>query len=151
MRGRHMKCAAAGWVAGWAVAVFVPSLLIAWAGIPAAGWRLERLAADSWQTADTMGPGAKLLLGGLLALLFWGAHRLARSGRAARYGLAAVAGVVAMLLTLLLIPVDWSRGFGIGLTGARLSTHLLPFYLSGAALAGVVQAWSMARCTSQLG
>lgn len=151
MRGRiDIRCFGAGWVAGWAVAVFLPSVLIAYAQGPG-GSALKRLAADSWHVADEMAPGAKLLLGALLAVGFFGVERLARRPGGATFLLCAVAGVAAMLLTLLLIPADWSRGFGVGLAGERLPPKLLPFYLVGAAAAGLVHAFTAARCRAKLG
>ncbi|UYY57299.1 hypothetical protein [Sphingomonas sp. S2-65] len=149
-RGSDARCFGIAWVAGWAVAVFLPSGLIAWDRLPAGGFALRRLAADSWHVADAMAPGAKLMLGGLLLALFLLADRLGPGERMAGV-LGAIAGLTAMLLTLLLIPAEWSRGFGTGLTGERLPMGLLPFYLGGAAVAGVVRALSAARCRAALG
>lgn len=151
MRGGTVKCGAAAWVAGWAVAVFLPSLLIAFARIPEGGFSLARLAADGWHVADMMSPGAKLMLGATLALLFWGAVRLTRSDREAMMAMSAVAGIAAMMATLMLIPAAWAEGFGIGLAGERLPAKLLPLYLIGAAVAGMVQASVLTRCRARLG
>lgn len=151
VRGGKLKCSVAAWVAAWAVAVFLPSLLIAFARLPEGGFTLARLGADAWQIADTMSMGAKLMLGAALAGLFWAAQRLARDDREALMAMSAVAGVFAMTLTLLLIPATWSRGFGIGLAGARLAPTLLPLYLTGAAVAGMVHAWSLSQCRARLG
>lgn len=152
MRQRSdVRCFGLAWVSGWAVAIYLPSVLIAWARLPGA-FDLRRLFADTWHVADEMAPGAKLMLGGLLLALFLLADRVGRGkGQAVLVSLCAGASVVAMLLTLLLIPADWSRGFGIGLTGERLPVGLLPFYLGGAAIGGVVRALSAVRCRAALG
>ncbi len=58
----------------------------------------------------------------------------------------AAAGPGAMVVTLALIPKSLSRGFGVGLTGARFAGATLPIYLCGGALGGVVFTLSRARC-----
>ncbi|MBB5711160.1 hypothetical protein [Sphingomonas xinjiangensis] len=151
MGGANLKCSAAAWVAGWAVAVFLPSLLIALAHMPEGSFTLKRWGADTWQVADTMAPAAKLMLGGVLAILFWSARRLTRDDYEAFMAMSAVAGVVGMALTLLLIPADWAHGFGIGLTGERMAGRLLPLYLMGSGIGGMVQASSLRACRARLG
>lgn len=96
-------------------------------------------------------PAAKLLLGALLAGGFLAVERLRRSRPRETFLLCALAGVAAMLLALMLIPAEWSRGFGVGLTGERLPPRLLPFYLAGAAAAGLTYVFTVARCRAKLG
>lgn len=143
------RCFGAAWVAGWAIAVFLPSLCIAYTQGPAEGPNVRRLVADCWHVADAMAPAAKLMLGALLAAGFAAADRAGR-GRL-RGVLGVLAGVAAMGLTLALIPADWSRGFGIGLTGARFPPALMPFYLGGAGIAGLVHVLGLARCRAKVG
>ena len=122
-------------------AVFLPSLLIA---LDRHG--LADLPATTWKTADDMGPFAKLILGGLLIPGFFAATRLRTGPPALR---AALAGLAAMTLTLALLPAAWSRGFGIGLTGARFDLQVLPWYALGAAASGLVFAFALARCRAR--
>lgn len=145
-----VRCFGIAWVGAWALSVYLPSVMIAWSQLPGGGFALRRLAADTFHVADAMAPLAKLMLGGLLLPAFLLADRLARERRVA-LALGAVAAMAAMLLTLVLIPADWSRGFGIGLTGERLPPGLLPLYLGGAAVAGIVRAVSVAKCRAALG
>jgi hypothetical protein len=149
MKRGDVRCFGIAWVGGWALSVYLPSVMIALAQLPGHGFALRRLAADTFHVADEMATLAKLMLGGLLLLGFLAADSMGRGGRMA-WVLCAVAAMAAMLLTLLLIPAAWSRGFGIGLTGERLPTGLLPFYLGGAAVAGVVRGVSAAKCRAAL-
>ena len=57
--------------------------------------------------------------------------------------------VGAVLLTLVLISAALSRGFGIGLTGARLDPSALPWYVFGASLAAVAFTVSVTRRRSR--
>ncbi|MCD2323557.1 hypothetical protein LQ953_05950 [Sphingomonas sp. IC-56] len=148
-RSSGVRCFGIAWVLGWAVAIYLPSVLIAWDQL-GGRFDLRRLLADTWHVADAMAPGAKLMLGGLMLVGFLAADRFGRNRRVAVV-LGAVAGAAALLLTLLLLPAEWSRGFGIGLTGERLPRGLLPFYLGGAAVAGVFNALSVAACRAKLG
>lgn len=141
MRISDLKCGGPAWLFGWVTAVFLPSLLIA-----LARHGLADLPATTWKTADDMGPFAKLMLGGLLLLGFFLATRLKTGPLALR---AALAGLAAMALTLALLPAAWSRGFGIGLTGARFDPQLLPWYAVGALASGIVFALALTRCRAR--
>jgi hypothetical protein len=55
-----------------------------------------------------------------------------------------------MLLTVGLVPEFLSRGFGIGLTGARFDPSVLPIYLVGGALGGIAFTISVTRCNGRL-
>lgn len=141
MRLNDLKCSGPAWLFGWVTAVFLPSLLIAFERHGLAG-----LPGATWKVADDVGPFAKLLLGALLMLFFWLATRLRFGPLALR---AALAGLAAMALTLALIPAGYSRGFGIGLTGARFDPAVLPWYAIGAVAAGCVFALALARCRAR--
>lgn len=145
-----LRCSGPAWLVGWATAIFLPSLLVAWLGLsPSAaliGEELGDLPAATWKVADDVGPAAKLLLGGLLALFFVTAERLMPKAASARYLGNMAAGVLAMIGTLLFIPAALSRGFGVGLTGARFDPATLPLYLAGGAAAGLVFTYALIRC-----
>ncbi|MDG2532357.1 hypothetical protein P6144_01750 [Sphingomonas sp. HITSZ_GF] len=141
MRLTGLRCSGPAWLFGWVTAVFLPSLLIAFERRG-----LEGLPGHSWKVADDVGPFAKLLLGGLLMLCFWLATRV-RVGPLALW--AALGGLAAMALSLALIPAGYSRGFGIGLTGARFDPAILPWYAIGAVAAGCVFALALARCRAR--
>ncbi len=107
------------------------------------------LPAATWRIADEMSPLAKLLFGGLFAGLCWLVSHLRSTGGVLMSVLFAAAGIAAMLLDLLLIPERFSRGFGIGLTGARFDAEVLPLYLLGGLLAGLAFHLVTNRCRPQ--
>lgn len=150
-----LKCAGPAWLAGWIAAVFLPSALIAFAGLSsparAIGIGPDHLLGTTWKVADDVGPAAKLLLGLLLSLLFLASARIPLRTVAQRYLLNAVAGVAAIVVTLALIPAAFSRGFGIGLTGLRFDPAALPFYIVGGLAAGLAYQSSLARCVRRTG
>ena len=128
----------------WAVAIYVPSGLVALAGMsPLAEGR--SLPAATFAVADEVSPAAKigyaLLLGSLLAA----AGRIPL-GRPLRIATDVLIACAATLLMLALLPAGWSRGFGIGLGGARFDTAATAVYLAGAALSGFTFSLSEARC-----
>lgn len=149
-RMTSFRCAGPAWVIGWAVAVFLPSAIIAFAGISAhsrpIGSGFAHLGATTFAVADEVGPAAKLLLGALLAGLWFGAARLRPTTPVQAVAANVAAGVAAIIGALLLVPADYSRGFGVGLTGARLDPHTLPVYLLGGIAAGLAFTQSLRRC-----
>ena len=56
---------------------------------------------------------------------------------------------VAMLLMLALLPAAWSRGFGIGIAGARFEPVLVGIYLSGALAAALTFGGVERRCLAR--
>jgi hypothetical protein len=96
-----------------------------------------------------MGPAVKLLLIAFFALQVLGGWRAASQRTGPRMAVDAGAGALAMLLTLAAVPESLSRGFGVGLTGARFDPALLPIYLCGGAFGGIVFTLSRARCRSR--
>ena len=147
---RHYRCPLTAWITGWVTAVFASSALIALfgatSGIDLAVDGISGLPAATWRIADDMSPLSKLLFGGVFGGLCWAASRLRYKRGLMRSALFAAAGIAAMLLALLLIPEDFSRGFGIGLTGARLDAAVLPCYLLGGLLAGLIYHLLASRC-----
>lgn len=125
-------------LAAWVTMVFGTSALIALLGLsPRANRAGSGFPLSAWEVADEMGPAAKLLLIAVFAAAVTLGTRLGARPVARLYAANAVLGACAMVLTLLLIPRGLSRGFGVGLTGARLDPAVLPVYLAGAVLAAV--------------
>jgi hypothetical protein len=142
-----VRCALTALLAAWVAMVFGTSLLMAAFGPLGPGpASVQELARAVWKGADDMGPGVKLLL-----IVFFGVQMLGGKRRdppRPEHGivLEALLGAFAMLMTLALIPEPYSRGFGVGLTGARFDGATLPIYLCGGALGGVVFTLSRERC-----
>ncbi|BCW89605.1 hypothetical protein sos41_27710 [Alphaproteobacteria bacterium SO-S41] len=145
-----LRCSFPAWIVAWAMGVFGSSALIAYFGLsaPAAliGTGFDRLPATTWAVGDEVGPVAKLLFGALLALAFFATQRLSPDRAPIRYCANAVAGIAAMAGALALIPADYSRGFGIGLTGARFDPASLPLYVISAAAVGLVFTAALRTC-----
>ncbi|WP_404335037.1 hypothetical protein AB2M62_15060 [Sphingomonas sp. MMS12-HWE2-04] len=145
-----LKCFLPAWIAAWVVAVFLPSILIAYLGLsaPAAaigtGW--ERLPATGWKVADDVGPAVKLMIGGLLLGAFLGLERGAGLSTRLRYALAIASGLAAVVLTIALVPAGYTRGFALALTGARFDATTTPLYLLGGIVAGITFVASADRC-----
>jgi hypothetical protein len=143
-----LKCVFVAWILGWATAVYLPSALIAAAHLsPLADGR--SLPAATFAVADEVAPFAKIGFALAFALLLLGTRKLSVLRRLTAALTDAALAAAAMLLTLTLLPADWSRGFGIGLTGVRFSPDVTAIYLLGAALAGVVFAISEGRCVGR--
>ncbi|KTF70646.1 hypothetical protein ACNFJ7_17015 [Sphingomonas sp. HT-1] len=143
------RCFLSSFILAWAVAVFVPSMFIAYAGLsPAAaaiGTGFDRLPATTWKVADDVGPAVKLMIGGLLlgGLLLLARTRIPGAGR---FAAAILIGLLAVLVTMAVVPLAFSRGFAAGLTGARFETVTTILYLFGGALAGGVYEGALAQC-----
>ncbi|HTU10282.1 MAG TPA: hypothetical protein VMG08_05220 [Allosphingosinicella sp.] len=144
-----MRCTGTAWLFAWVISVFLPSAVIAALGLSGPAQAAGNIFAASWKVADDMAPAAKLLLGALLLLFLALSARRLKS----RLGLAllvnALLGALAMIAPLLLLPADWSRGFGIGLGGARLDPALLPVYLGGGIAAGLLFTLLQRRCAAR--
>jgi len=140
------RCFFVALLLAWFVAIFAGSALIALSGLsPITAGR--SLPSAIWEVADEMAPAAKLGFVIAVAPLLLAVDRLA-APRLAPFA-AVVATCVAMLSTLALVPAPYSRGFGIGLTGARFDTVPLLLYLASAALAGIAFIASDARCRAR--
>ena len=139
-----LKCFFAAWIFAWVTAIYFPSALIALADLSPA--TLERsLLLRTFAVADEVAPAAKIgfaiLLGGLAML----SRRLLPMSRA-QVVVDMVSAALATLLILAALPLDWSRGFGIGLTGNRFTPAPTAIYLGGALLSGLVFWLSAANC-----
>lgn len=133
------------WILSWAVAVFLPSILIAYLGLsPAAtelGSGFARLFETSWKVADDVAPAAKLMIGGIMLAGLVAADRLSTAPRAVKVVVGFIAGLLAVFVTSAFLPADFSRGFGIGLAGLRFDPTLTALYLTGGALGGGLGGW----------
>lgn len=99
--------------------------------------------------ADEVAPAAKLGYATLVGVFMFAARRLWTDPGVAAVALDLCFAVVAMLLVLALLPEQWSRGFGIGLTERRFAPELTIIYLAGAFLSGLVFSLSEAKCLAQ--
>lgn len=129
------RCLFAGMIFGWVAALYVPSLLFALFGLAPPGTP-EGIVAATWHLTDEIGPVAKLAFAAIAGALLIGTRRIAM-GASLRTVADAALGTLAMLLLLAFLPERWSRGIGIGLTGARFTMPFLAIYLAGGALAGL--------------
>jgi hypothetical protein len=140
--------------------VFASSALIVVRGVPNAMTRSgvghPGPLAATWRVADEMGPAAKLLLVALFAALLWLGERRswARTPRHRpapwrSYAVNGALGAAAMALALALVPAALSRGFGVGLTGARFDPAVLPLYLVSGVLGAAAYTASVTRCRAR--
>jgi hypothetical protein len=144
-RGFSPRCFFVAWVAGWCVAVYLPSAAIALTGLsPLAAGRNP--ASATFAVADQVAPAAKILFALLFGLMLLAARRFIRSSPGQRLATDMLAACIATLLVLAFLPAEWSRGFGIGLTGKRFAALPLLIYLAGALLAGLSFSLSERRC-----
>ena len=144
--GRPARKTLGALLAAWVTMVFGTSALIALFSLSAraraSGGGLVR---STWEIADEMGPAAKLLLIASFAAAVTLGARVGGRTAVRLYAANIVLGAAAMVLTLLLIPEPLSRGFGVGLTGARLDPAVLPVYLAGAVAGAIVHTRMVAR------
>lgn len=136
------RCFFVALIAGWVVAIFLPSAIVAAAGLsPLAAGR--DLASATLEVADEVAPAAKIGFALVFALLLYVWRR--RIGPPALWA-DILAGCAAMLATAAMLPEPWSRGFGAGLAGSRFDPVLLAVYALGGALAGLAFHGSENRC-----
>lgn len=136
------RCLVLGMVLAWIVASYLPAFLIAAAGHAGSGSPL----AAMWLMTDRVAIAVKLALGALFVAFLVGSRKLVTLPPAIRAAADAALGALAMLLLLAFLPEAWSRGFGIGLTGARFDPATLPWYLIGSAVAGLAFSLADAKC-----
>lgn len=145
------RCFLTAWIAAWAIAVYFPSALIAYLGLSdaaaAVGTGFHRLPASTWKVADDVGPAVKLMVGGLLLVFLLGLARMHGLSRAVRYAVSMVIGVVTFAITIGFVPVAFSRGFAVALTGARFDPLTTLIYFIGGALAGAVFVFGYDECS----
>jgi len=139
------KCSFTAWVLAWATAVYLPSFVIAMLSLsPLAS--SGNLFLDTFEVADEVSPAAKLTYG----FLFGAFMILARAGGAGRrLSVDASIGVASIALVVALLPEDWSRGFGVGLTGVRFAPLPTAIYLIGGVASGIVFSLTEKKCRSR--
>jgi hypothetical protein len=136
------KCFFIALVSGWVVAIFLPSLIVAAAGLsPLAAGR--NLAAATFEVADEVAPAAKIGFALVFALLLYARRRW---DRAPALAADILIGCAALLSIVALLPQSWSRGFGVGLSGNRFDPALAAVYLIGGALAGLAFHLAEKKC-----
>lgn len=142
------RCFFTAFVAAWVMAVYLPSLVIAAAGLSplAAG---KSLPAATFAVADEVAPFAKIGFALLFGLLVFASRRLLRVRTAAAIAADAGAAIAAMLMVLAFLPSDWSRGFGVGLTGIRFAPGVTAIYVAGALVAGLAFSIVERRCIAR--
>ena len=144
------KCLFAAWIFGWVTAVFVPSALIALAKLsPLAGGK--GILSGTFAVADEVAPAAKLGFATLTGAFMLIPRRVLPVRGISAVGVDMLLAATAMLLVLALLPEQWSRGFGIGLTGTRFAPTATLIYLAGALLSGLVFSLSEAKCSTRTG
>jgi len=142
MQAIRPKCFFIALIGGWALAIFLPSAIVAAAGLsPLAEGR--NLVAATIEVADEVAPAAKIGFALLFAVLLYARRRwLPVPALPADI----LIGGLAMAAVLALLPREWSRGFGIGLAGNRFDPTLRIVYLLGGALAGLAFHLSERAC-----
>lgn len=139
------KCFFIAWIFGWAVAVYLPSAAIALAQLSPLAKDQGFLAA-TLAVADEVSPAAKIGYALLLALLLLAARRLPKLPRSSTLALDVALACLAMFLVIALLPGEWSRGFGVGLSGVRFGTEATLIYVASAAASGIVFHRAEAKC-----
>ncbi|WP_100335868.1 hypothetical protein [Hymenobacter chitinivorans] len=136
-------------LAGWVVMVFGTSILIfLFAPLEqdrySSNWLVNSFRTI-WEIGDAMGPAVKISYIVLFGLLIFASKSVINRNRRTSYALSIIFAVVSATLVLAFLPADFSRGYGIGLTGARFDTRMLPIYMAGAVLSGVAFSYAVNR------
>jgi hypothetical protein len=103
----------------------------------------------TWEIADEVGPAVKLSLIALFTLLVSITEGLIKRRGKIMYWINAGLGVLATVAVLGLLPENYSRGFGIGLTGNRFDRQTILIYFIGSVLGGLVYTYSLRRQREQ--
>jgi mannose/fructose/N-acetylgalactosamine-specific phosphotransferase system component IIC len=129
----------------WATLVFGTSMLIYFfSSVPHKFYHqnpVVNILRNIWEIADEMGPAVKIsiiIVFGILVLLF---KSTISKNQIFFYLGSTIVAIISVSLVLALLPSDLSRGYGIGLTGARFDIKMIPIYLLGAVWGGAVFAY----------
>ena len=133
---------ATAFLAGWVAMIFCTSaLLVLFAPILLPVYHtnvLINFLQSTWEVADEMGPLVKIsliIVFGILVFLFKGVLNSPAIWVYTKYISIAI---ISMIIVLGLLPSDYSRGFGIGLTGMRFDKNVLHLYILGAMIGGAL-------------
>ena len=110
---------------------------------------LLNILRNIWEIADEMGPAVKLSIVIVLGILVHLFRNTISKSRIYFYLSSIAFAIISVLSVLALLPVNLSRGYGIGLTGTRFDTEMMPVYLIGAILGGIVLAYVYIKLSSQ--
>jgi hypothetical protein len=150
LRAVTPKCFFGAWIFGWVTAIFVPSALIVLAELsPLSSGK--GILIGTFAVADEVAPAAKLGFGTLTAAFMLAARWVLPVRGISAVAIDMLLAGIAMLLVLVILPEQWSRGFGIGLTGTRFAPAATLFYSAGALLSGLVFSLSEAKCSAREG
>jgi hypothetical protein len=105
---------------------------------------------STWEIADEIGPIVKISIIIIFAILVSISANFIKHKKNIVYLVNAVLGILSIVIVLGFLPKDYSRGFGIGLTGIRFDNQTLPIYLIGSILGGLVYSYSLKRQNRKL-
>lgn len=137
-------------LASWVTIVFGTSMLIvAFAPIQQKTHfsnKLVNFLIQIWEVADEMGPAVKIAIILLFAIGIFSCRKfLANSNFIFASIISVLFAIVSVFLVLAFLPAEYSRGFGIGLTGTRFDERVIIFYLIGAFAGGLVFTYTYYR------
>lgn len=104
-----------------------------------------------WEIGDAMGPAVKISLIIIFALLVFIFKHKISSNRIASYGLPILFAILSITLVLAFLPSQFSRGYGIGLTGVRFDSDLIYIYIYilGAIFGGLAFSYTFNKLSDQ--
>jgi hypothetical protein len=136
-------------LAGWGTIVFATSILI-YIAQPNTGKMYHKntfinTLRSIWEVADEIAPWIKLSIVIIFGLLTFAFGKFEQKSTLFFYFSSIVFSLVAVLGVLTLMSIDYSRGYGIGLTGKRFDKDMIPIYWCGAVLDGLVYSYTYKR------
>jgi len=95
-----------------------------------------------WEIGDEMGLAVKISLIIIFGLLVFAFKGILGMNRMTSYALSVIFAIISTTLVLAFLPTDFSRGYGIGLTGTRFDLRMVHIYIMGALLGGITFSYS---------
>lgn len=138
-----VRCIFTSWILAWAVAVFLPSAVIAAMTLESEARTPTAFLGTTWQVADAVGPAVKLVVG---AVLLAGGIGIGRMIGRLPLEASVLIGIAATLAPLAIVPRAWSRGYGAEIAGFEFDATLLLIYALGGAIGGAVMSIAARRC-----
>lgn len=141
-------------LASWVTIVFGTSMLIvAFAPIQQqthTSNQIINFLLQTWAVADEMGPAVKISIILLFAICIFTYRKFsAKNNFILSSIISAFFATVSVLLVLAFLPAEYSRGFGIGLTGTRFDEQVIVFYLIGAVAGGLAFSYTDYRLSKK--